>query len=155
MNMDAKLEALQDLAKRHDVWYEVWPEYFVFNGNQVQTGFALELCGLRDQNEQRLTPGDEASKATYSDLRQIASAVVPASADDSEYYMKPFDHALHECSRRRFRPEIVLSIDILNRHPASGLLSGENNCLHVIEKRLTDLGVRGGHGSSMNRISCF
>jgi hypothetical protein len=155
MNMDTKVEALRDLAGRHDVWYEVWPEYSVSDGKQVQAGFALELCGLRDQVEQRLTPGDEASKITYSDLRQIASAVLQTSADGSEYSIQPFDRALHECSRRRSRLEVVLSIDIFNRHPESDLHAGENNCLHVIEKKLTDLGIRGGHGSSMSRVSCL
>jgi len=151
-NIDALPETPRDLAGRHEVWYEIWPDYSLSEGRQVQVGFALELCGLRDQAEQKLTPGDEASKITYSDLRRIASAVMPASDADTACCIQPFDHALHECSRRSFRPEVVLSVEISNRGPGSSLV-GENDCLRVIEEKLIDLGVRGGHGSSIRRIS--
>jgi hypothetical protein len=80
---------------------------------------------------------------------------MPPTDAETECCIQPFDHALHECSRRSFRPEVVLSIQISKRRPGSSLLVGENNCLHVIEKKLTDLGIRGGHGSSMRRTSVF
>jgi hypothetical protein len=143
-NEDSRLRVL---ARRHEAYYDIWPEYSLVSGRQVPIGFALELCGLRNQHEQKLTPGDPASHNTYSELREIAGAVIGPSISEAEYHIQPFDNAIHECPARRFRPEIVLSVDITPK-PSNSLPGYENTCLQAVERTLVDLGVHRGRGIS-------
>ena len=145
--MDNEDNKLRILARRHEAYYDIWPQYSFVSGSQVPIGFALELCGLRNQHEQKLTPGDPASHDTYSELREIAAAVMRPSISDAEYTIQPFDNAMHECPARGFRPEIVLSVDITPQ--ASNSVPGyESTGLQAVERALLDLSVHSGRGIS-------
>jgi hypothetical protein len=145
--MDNEDNRLRILAQCHEAYYDIWPEYSLVSGRQVPIGFALELCGLRNQHKQKLTPGDAASHDTYSELREIAAAVMRPSISEAEYHIQPFDNAIHECPARGFRPEIVLSVDITPK-PSNSLPGHENTCLQAVERTLVHLGVHRGRGTS-------
>ncbi len=138
-------EDLRELAHKHKVCYEVYPEYTFVHDEKVQSGFDVELYGVREQDAMRLTPGDKSSHLVYSDLRDIAHFALPTESDGNEYRIEPFDCALHESTRHHLRPEVVCTIGVT--HPDGTLVQDPANdaCLASIETKLKGLDIPRAH----------
>lgn len=136
---------LKELAQAHHVRYEVWPESLMVKGRMVKVGYDLELSGVHDHPEDRITPGCPHCQHTYLILRQIAEWILPTEARPSRYEIEPFDHALHVSPKRRFQPEVVLSVKILHRHGFDQPVDPcEERCLKEMREALASIGVTHG-----------
>src|SRR6266498_424820 len=80
---------LLEIAEKHQVCYEVWPERSVAQGRRIQIGFELQLCGTNShiaaKGEHQPVPGCEYCHSTYEDLRQIAEWILPRDERPSRY----------------------------------------------------------------------
>ena len=144
-------ERLREIVRRHEVCYEVWPEWAAAGGSKIRIGYRLELCGV---NEHDLasggghpTPGCARCRRTYDDLRRIAEWVMPKEGERaSRYEVEGFDRAWHVAPRhRRSRNEIVLAVKVLHRRgvnePADEC---ELRCIREMRAGLAELGVAEG-----------
>src|SRR5437899_6429345 len=105
-----EIDKLKQLAEKHTVHYEVWPDYSLVEGKAQKVGFELDLCGSHDHGQTRLSPGCELCVHTFDDLRQIADWITPKEVRESEYAVQAFDSSLHAEPRMGLRPEVVLAL---------------------------------------------
>ncbi len=139
------VESLRELVKAHQVCYEVWPEFLMVNDQRVKVGFSLELYGVHEHQEEPVVPGCPHCSHTYSGLLQIAEWILPKEERMSRYDIEPFDHALRETPKRKFRPEVALSIKILHRHGFDQPVDKcEEGCLREMRENLAALHVPQG-----------
>ncbi len=139
-------DELKQLVEKHTVCYDIFPDCLLIEGEIRKVGFELQLFGTHDHGNSRLTPGCELCVHTFADVRRIAEWVLPQERRDSKYEIQPFDSALHETPKRRLMPEVALSIMIEHRHDFYDPNNEcETRCLHEMEKKLKELGVRRGN----------
>lgn len=141
-------ERLREIARRHQVCYEVCPEWSIAEGRRIQIGFELELCGVNEhvvENGSRRHPVPRCMHCfrTYGELRQIAEWILPREEGPSRYEIQAFDRALHLApAKRQRRSEVVVTIVIMHRRdfnrPADDC---ESRCLKEMRERLTQLGI--------------
>jgi len=131
-------------VQRHRVCWEVWPEQQVReDGSLLQIGYELPLLGVHDHPERAPMPGCELCQAVYDDLRRIAEWITPKQPTDSRYEVQLFDATLRSSPDRHFRREVSLSLKILHRGVLSAPVDAcETECLHSMERKLSDLGAR-------------
>lgn len=144
-------ERLRVIVSRHEVCYEVWPEWASLWGAKTQIGYRLELCGVNEHGgaeaEGHPTPGCPRCRRTYDDLRRIAEWVMPGEEGRaSRFEVEGFDRAWHVAPKqRRSRNEIVLAVKVLHRRgvnePADEC---ELACLAAMRTRLAEIGVAEG-----------
>jgi hypothetical protein len=145
-NSEETIEQLRELTHEHRVCYEVWPEYLMLQGQRVQVGFQLELCGIRQCEGEPLTPGCQYCYKTFVDLRKIAEWIMPQERRPSRYEISIFDGAIHSVSKRRFRPEVVLNMKIVHREGFDQPVDKcEELCLKEMRQKLRELGVPEGN----------
>ncbi|HLG16186.1 MAG TPA: hypothetical protein VJH03_17010 [Blastocatellia bacterium] len=141
----ASLERLRGLARIHEVCYETWPEFLMVRGQRVKVGFLLELNGVHGPGADHIRPGCEHCRRTFEDLRDIAEWIMPEEERASYYDVEPFDNALRETPKRKFRLEVVLGVRILHRHGFDQPVDEcEERCLKEMRQKLAELGVREG-----------
>lgn len=139
-------EELKELVEKHTVCYEVFPDRLMVKGEPRTAGYELQLFGSHEHGTSRMTPGCEICVHTFRDLLRIAESILPREARDSKYEIREFDAALHMAPGRGLRPEVALSIMIEHKHdPEAPIDNCETQCLHEMEQRLRDLGVRRGN----------
>ena len=145
---DALLTHLRDMVRQHQVCYEVWPEWYVKEGQKIKIGFELQLCGINSDvdstgHAQHPVPGCPICFRTYSDLREIGEWALPIDERPSRYDIQAFDHALHVASPKRFkRKEVVVTIVIMHRNDFNRPIDDcENRCLKEMKERLKQLGI--------------
>jgi hypothetical protein len=145
---DVVLNRLQQIVQRHQVCYEVWPEWYMKDGRKQQIGFELQLCGINhgvsDGDAHHPVPGCPICFRTYSELREIAEWVLPIDERPSRYEAQAFDHTLHTASTKRFRrSEVVVTIVIMHRSDFNRPVDDcESRCLKEMRQRLSQLGIR-------------
>lgn len=155
---DAPTECLRDIARRHQVCYEVWPERSVAEGRKIQIGFELQLCGANTHTSNdgldHPVPGCAHCVSTYGELRQIAEWILPREERPSRYEIGAFDRALHIAPRQRHsRAEVVLTVHILHRSDFNREVDDcENRCLKEMRQRLLQLGIRQDLWRGENRV---
>jgi hypothetical protein len=70
---------------------------------------------------------------------------MPKEERASYYDVQPFDNALRQTPKRRFRQEVVLSMRILHRHGFDQPVDDcEERCLKEMRQKLAELGVHEG-----------
>ena len=143
---DEEFGKLEELVRRHEVCWEVWPEYHIDrDGKRIQIGFELSLIGTHAHSESIIEPGCPECMKIYEDLSRIAHWIIPKEQFDTLYEIGVFDASIHYSSKRRFRPEVILTIKILHREgfdrPTD---SQEVQVLKEMEERLERLGARKG-----------
>ncbi|HLE63766.1 MAG TPA: hypothetical protein VI750_11520 [Pyrinomonadaceae bacterium] len=147
LTSDASMECLREIARKHQVCYEVWPERSVAQGRKIQIGFELQLCGTNShiaaKGGQQPVPGCEYCHSTYEDLRQIAEWILPREERPSRYDIGGFDRALHVAPHsRQSRSEVVVSIHIMHRADFNRDVDDcEHRCLKEMRDRLNQLGI--------------
>jgi hypothetical protein len=140
-------ERLLEIGRRHQVCYEVWPEWSIAEERQIQIGFELQLCGANTHTSKdgpnHPVPGCVHCFSTYGELRQIAEWILPQEERPSRYEIGAFDHALHIAPRKRkSRNEVVLPIHIMHRHDFNRAVDDcEDRCLKEMRGKLAQLGV--------------
>jgi hypothetical protein len=150
VNPASSLERLREIADKHQVCYEVWPERSVAEGAKIQIGFELQLCGTNSHvgagKEHQPVPGCEYCQSTYEDLKQIAEEILPREGRPSRYEIGGFDRALHVAPHsRQSRNEVVLTIHIMHRANFNWEVDDcENRCLKEMRGRLKELGIYEG-----------
>lgn len=136
---------LQDLVRKHNVFYAVYQERVLKEESMERVGFDLELYGIHDHPQGIINPGCDQCEVVYEDLKQIAEWILPKEERASVYKIAPFDQALHMPPSRQFRPEVELQIRILHRHdPEETIDDCERLCLKEMRERLAALGAREG-----------
>ena len=147
---DAPTECLRDIARRHQVCYEVWPERSLAEGRRIQIGFELQLCGANDhlatKGAQQPVPGCDHCLRTYEEMKQIAEWILPREERPSRYEIGGFDRSLHVAPHsRQSRSEVVVRIHILHRSDFNREVDDcENRCLKEMRGRLNQLGIAEG-----------
>jgi hypothetical protein len=146
---DTTIERLRALVEQHQVCYEVWPEMLSVKDKTLKVGFLLELNGTHGHDADNVLPGCKHCYSTFADLRQIAEWIMPKEERASYYDIQPFDNALRETPKRRFRTEVVLGIRILHRHGFDQPVDQcEELCLKEMRQKLKELGVHEGEWQS-------
>ncbi len=144
-NSGEPVDQLKALVSDHQVCYEVWPEHLIVQGESVQVGFGLELCGTHGHDDTHPMPGCAQCYQLYTDLKRIADWIEPQEQRPSQYEIQPFDRALHESAKRRFRPEVTLTIKILHREGFDQPVDDcEQRCLTEMVQKLGELGATRG-----------
>lgn len=143
------VERLKELVEKHQVCYEVWPETLLVNGQRVKVGFELQLYGSHQHGKTEFSPGCRLCVETFEDLRQIAERIMPKEERLSLYEIEPYDRSLHLEPKRKFRPEVALTMKILHRHGFDQPVDQcEERCLKEMKEKLEQLGVRQGEWHS-------
>lgn len=149
-----RAERLREIARRHQVCYEVWPEWSTADGRKIQIGFELQLCGANthtsDDGPDHPVPGCAHCFSTYGELRQIAERILPRDERPSRYEIGAFDRALHVAPHSRHsRSEVVLTIHIMHRADFNRDVDDcEHRCLKEMRGRLNQLGIYEGNWRS-------
>lgn len=138
-----ELETLRHLVQRHQVVWEVWPEYQrTEDGKTVQVGFDLTLQGTYDHPLHEPRPGCNECVKVYEDLRRIARWILPKGEHESTYELGAFDGAIHYPPERKHRAEIEFPIRIFHRHGFERPVDAcETSCLTEMEEKLKTLGA--------------
>ena len=141
---DTLLDAgvVHQLAEKHAVGYEIYPDRLLVRGEVRTVGFEIQLLGTHSHGSTRMTPGCELCAETWRDLRRIAEWILPQKPVDSRFDIQPFDGALHIAPSRGLRPEVALSLMIQHVHAFDAPVDDcEMTCLRKMEQRLQQAGV--------------
>lgn len=148
-DVQGMMEQLRDLVKKHQVCYEVWPDFLIVGGEKTKVGFEIQLFGVDEHASAHLLPGCKHCLETYGDMRQIATWILPTEERLSGYEIEPFDQAFHESPKRRLRNEVALSIKIFHRHGFDQPVDRcEEVCLKDLQDNLRRLGIPRGSWQS-------
>ena len=63
---------LQDLVRKHNVFYAVYQERVLKEESIERVGFDLELYGIHDHPQGIINPGCDQCETVYEDLKEIA-----------------------------------------------------------------------------------
>jgi len=142
-------EALRDIVLRHEVCYEVWPEWSGCGGRARRIGFRVGICGVNDRvdcGRGHHVPGCAHCGLTYDEIRKIAEWITLAEQPDCRFEIEPFDRAWHIAPRQRWsRNEIIATVRILHSHKVdSPVDESQERCLNELRTSLKRLGVREG-----------
>jgi len=139
---------LRALVERYRVRWEVCPEYAVVKGHKPQVGFAVELSGTHERGVEPLTPGCPHCQEIFTALRALAAYLLPREERPSVCELGPFDSAIHYSPRHGNRPDVCLTIRILDgecfERPVDEC---ESRRLEEIKERLRELGASEGRWS--------
>ncbi|HLE36224.1 MAG TPA: hypothetical protein VI699_03655 [Candidatus Acidoferrales bacterium] len=156
MHSHAVKQRLQEIVARHQVYWEVWPEWAILrNHRREQIGFRLEFYA-RHLSNSTPTPGCEHCRNLYARLREIANWIMPKEERDSAYEVLSFDAALHYGSSGNATGEVMLAILIVHRSGFERPVDAcEVRCLREMEQQLRELGATNGrpYGRATNSES--
>ena len=135
--------------------FEVRPAFVVTDGQRVQVGFDVEICGTHSQAvlEGRAPmpmPGCDRCLRVWEDLDELANAVLPPADRPTGYRIDPFDRSLRYFPKRRIsadhdRPDVELTIEIRHREGFEREVDPcESRCLQEIIASLRSLGAQEG-----------
>ena len=151
-------EALQDVVLRHQVSYEVWPEWSGSGGRARRIGYCLSLCGVNDQVDcvgGHHVPGCPHCGSTYDEIRKIAEWITLKEQPDCRFQIEPFDRAFNIAPRQRWsRNEIIVTVKILHSHNVDGPVNeSQERSLNELRLELKKLGVREGVWQPANVVA--
>ncbi len=139
---DAKSGTLQEFVKHYQVCWEVWPQYLMVGGKELQVGFELELSGTPEIGTNHLGPGCPACRHVYSALHAVAEWIFPKEQRPSMYEIAPYETALRYTKVRGNRPDVILSIKIVHRRGFDQPVDEcEMRCLQEMKQHLSELGA--------------
>jgi hypothetical protein len=142
-------EALQYVVLRHEVCYEVGPEWSGGGGRARRIGYCVTLCGVNDRVDcvrGHHVPGCPHCGLTYDEIRKIAEWITLKEQPDCRFQIAPFDRAWHIAPRQRgSRNEIIVNIKILHSDNVDGPVNdSQERYLNELRVELKKLGVREG-----------
>lgn len=135
---------LEDLARRYQVCWDVWPEAVMVDGKRRQIGYVIELSGSHPQVKE-LSPGCPYCKEVFGALLQISEYILPPKCGQpSESNIDAYNQSITYSRRRGLRPDVGLAIHLVHRQGFGPVDECEQRCLDKMENRLTGLGVSKG-----------
>ena len=142
-------EALQNVVLRHEVSYEVFPEWSRCGGRARPIGYCISICGVNDQVEcirGHHVPGCAHCGVTYEELRKIAEWITLREQPDCRFQIECFDRAFHIAPKQRgSRNEVIVNVKILHsRSVDCPVDESQEHCLIQLRSELKKLGVREG-----------
>ena len=142
-------ELLRNIVLRHQVSYDVWPEWSGCGGRARRIGYCVSLCGVNDGSEcgrGHHVPGCIHCSLSYDELRKIAEWITLKVEQNCRCEIQSFDRAWHIGPRQRSsRNEIVVTVKILHLHNVdSPIEEAQEHCLKEICSKLGELGIREG-----------
>ena len=142
-------EALQDVVLRHQVSYEVWPEWSGCGGRARRIGYCVSICGVNDRVDCRRghhVPGCLHCGLTYDEIRKFAEWITLKEQPDCRLQIGPFDRAWHIAPKQRWsRNEIIVNIKIMHSGSVDGPVDeSQERCLNKLRVELKKLGVHEG-----------
>jgi hypothetical protein len=142
-------EALRNIVLRHQVCYEVWPEWSGRGGRARRIGYCVTLCGVNDRNNcvrGHHVPGCPHCGFTYDELRKIAEWITLTRQQGCRFEIQPFDRAWHIAPKLRWsRNEITVNVKILHRGDVDAPLDdSQEGSLKEMRTILRKLGVNEG-----------
>ena len=142
-------EALQNVVLRHQVCYEVWPEWAGCGGRARRIGYCVTLCGVNDRNDcarGHHVPGCPHCGLTYDELCKIAEWITLTEQQNGRFEIGAFDRAWHIAPKQRWsRNEITVNVKILHRNNIDGPVDdSQERCLKELRANLKKLGVLEG-----------
>ena len=142
-------EALQAIVLRHQVSYEVWPEWSGCGGRARRIGYCVSICGVNDQVacvRDHHVPGCPHCGSTYDEIHKMAEWIIRKEQPDCRFQIDPFDRAFHIAPRQRWsRYEIIVTVKILHsQNVDSPVNESQERCLNELRVELKKLGVREG-----------
>lgn len=142
-------EALQDVVLRHQVSYEVWPEWSGCGGRAKRIGYCVSICGVNDRvdcGRGHHVPGCPHCSLTYDEMRKLAEWITLKEQPACRFQIGSFDRAWHIAPRQRWsRNEIIVNIKILHSGSVDGPVDElQERCLNKLRVELKKLGVREG-----------
>ncbi len=147
---------LQELVRRHQVCWEVWPEETMVDGRRRQIGFELELSGTHPPEVNNASPGCDHCRNVFSALLDVAEYILPSRSDrPSEYIIGGYEPSVRYSPKRGFRPDVSLTIKIVHRQGFGPVDDCEQRCLKVMEDRLRTLGACPGVWQARKASSIF
>jgi hypothetical protein len=132
-------EAIRNELRQHDACFEIWPLYEVIDGKLTRSGAELDLCAAPDHGAGHICPGCKDCRETFRLLQDVAKEAMSHLKPGCHEEVQAFDSALHMSPRRRFRPEVVLAIQITSN--AHNVCSVDED-LAQLQSKLVSLGVR-------------
>ena len=141
---------LKELARKHGVCYEVWPEWSLVGNERIKIGYVLELYGANSHEQGRkichLVPGCRSCRETFEDMKKIAEWIMPREERVSRYELEPFNRVIHIAPKqRKLRSEVVLTVKILHRSEINQPVDDcEQRCLKEMRGKLNELGILEG-----------
>jgi hypothetical protein len=142
---DNTVESFKDLVSRHQVCWDVWPEYGIdAAGNRIQTGFELSLAGIHYRPEHPPAPGCSECEKVYAVLKRIAEWILPKEERESRYEVR-IEPSFSYSPKRKFREEVLLGIKIRHREGFSRPTDAcEVKCLNEMQAKLAEIGAPQG-----------
>ena len=142
-------EALRAIVLRHQVSYEVWPEWSGCGGRAWRIGYCISICGVNDRVDcvqGHHVPGCQHCGLTYDEIRKVAEWITRKEQLDCRFQIEPFDRAFHIAPRQRWsRNEIIVTVKILHSHNVDGPVNeSQERCLNELRAELKKLDVREG-----------
>ena len=144
MSEPADTHDLQKFVRDNQVRWGVYPIIEKVRGQRVPVGYELELSAVSDitRTSQYFGPDSPASAQLFCGLKTLVETLVPHTLDGTRIDVLPFDHSVHLDPRQRFRPRVLLKLQIIHEadyfQPAS---ASEDHCLHELETALSSLGA--------------
>ena len=142
-------DVLQNVVLRHQVCYEVWPEWSGCGGRARRIGYCVTLYGVNDRNDcvrGHHVPGCLHCGFTYDALRKIAEWITLTEQQGCRFEIQAFDRAWHIAPKQRWsRNEITVNVKILHRQDVDAPLDdSQEGSLKEMRTILKKLGVREG-----------
>jgi len=142
-------DVLQNVVLRHQVCYEVWPEWSGCGGRARRIGYCVTLYGVNDRNDcvrGHHVPGCPHCGSTYDALCKIAEWITSTEQRGCRFEIQPFDRAWHIAPKQRWsRNEITVNVKILHRQDVDAPLDdSQEGSLKEMRTILKKLGVREG-----------
>ena len=134
---------LHELVKLHKVVFAVRPDLNYTKGEPRKIGFDLILYGTHAAPEHAPSPGCNECVQVWTDLYEIARAILPPDDRDSSSTIRPFDQLLYESKERQFRYDVELTIEVRHKKEFLNPLDAcESRCVSDMMQSLKRLGVQ-------------
>ena len=142
-------EDLRDIVLRHQISYEVWPEWSGCGGRAKRIGYCVSICGVNERVDcvrGHHVPGCAHCSLTYDEIRKVAEWITLKERRDCRFHIEAFDRAWHIAPRQRWsRNEIIVNIKILHsRSVDCPVNESQERCLNELRLELKRLAVREG-----------
>ena len=143
LSPDSTFDRLQQIVRRHDVVWDIWPEYHIDReGKSIQIGFEFTVIGAHRHPERIVEPGCPQCLKIYKDLQQIIHWIIPKERRDGFYEIVIADALPHYSSQQRFKPDVRQVVRIIHREGCDHSVNAcEVGCLMEMKGRAEKLGI--------------
>jgi hypothetical protein len=131
---------LNELVKRFQVCWQVWPEYAMVGREKRQIGFTLDLYGTHGPGPGHVDPGCRHCHRVFAALSVIADWILPRDEQPSRYELESYNPSISYSPGRGNRPDVTLTIRVLHRDGFERPVDDcEARCLKEMQQRLREL----------------